>query len=52
VGIDDSGAGVCAIRLSGFSTIGVSGGNIIDSGAKALCNLYCEQLSDILAIIQ
>ena len=34
VGIEDSGAGVVSIVLSGFSAIGIGGGNIIDSGTK------------------
>ncbi len=38
VGIEDSGAGVCAIRLAGFPAIGVAGGNILDSGTRALCD--------------
>jgi len=41
VGIEDSGAGVCSIRLAGFATIGLAGGNIIESGTKALCTSYC-----------
>ena len=52
VGIEDSGAGVCSIRLAGFSTIGISGGNIIDSGTKELCCNYCEKFEEILKIIK
>ena len=51
VGIEDSGAGVCAIRLAGFTTIGLSGGNIVESGTQALCDHYCEALDEILACI-
>ena len=32
VGIEDCGAGVCAIRLAGFATVGLAGGNIRESG--------------------
>jgi beta-phosphoglucomutase len=52
VGIEDSGAGVCAIRLAGFSAIGIGGGNIAESGTKALCEHYCESFDDILSIIE
>jgi beta-phosphoglucomutase len=51
VGIDDSGAGVCSIRLAGFPTIGFGGGNILESGTKELCNYYCETFEEILEII-
>ena len=52
VGIEDSGAGVCSIRLAGFSTIGISGGNIIESGTKELCCDYCENFEEILQAIR
>jgi len=48
VGIEDSGAGVVSIVLSGFSAIGIGGGNIIDSGTKSLCTHYEENFNDIL----
>lgn len=51
VGIEDSGAGVIAIRLAGFAAIGLAGGNIPDSGAQALCSHYCDSLEDILKIL-
>jgi beta-phosphoglucomutase-like phosphatase (HAD superfamily) len=52
VGIEDSGAGVCAIRLAGFPAIGMTGGNIPESGTRALCQHYCERFSEVLDIIQ
>ncbi len=52
VGIEDSGAGVCSIRLAGYPTIGIGGGNIIDSGTKELCSYYCESFEDILEILK
>lgn len=52
VGIEDSGAGVSAIRLAGYPAIGVSGGNIIESGMKALCCYYCESFDEILDVIR
>jgi beta-phosphoglucomutase-like phosphatase (HAD superfamily) len=52
VGIEDSGAGVCSIRLAGFPTIGISGGNIESSGTMALCDNYCETFEEILHILK
>ena len=51
VGIEDSGAGVCSIRLAGFTPIGVAGGNIIESGTKALCGHFCQNLDEVLSLI-
>jgi beta-phosphoglucomutase len=51
LGIEDSGAGVCAIRLAGFPTMGMAGGNIIESGTRALCDYYCETFEEILKAI-
>ena len=52
IGIEDSGAGVVSIRLAGYSTIGISGGNIIESGTKGLCDHYCEHFDEILKVIK
>jgi len=52
VGIDDSGAGVCSIRIAGFPTIGFTGGNIVESGTKELCSYLCETFTEILEIIR
>jgi beta-phosphoglucomutase len=51
VGIEDSGAGVCSIRLAGYPTIGIGGGNIIESGTKELCTKYCETFEEIMKFI-
>ena len=51
VGIEDSGAGVVSIKLAGFPTIGIGGGNIEKSGTKPLCDYYCENFDEILKII-
>ncbi len=51
VGIEDSGAGVCSIRLAGFSCIGLSGGNIIESGTRALCSHYVDSFDEILKLL-
>jgi beta-phosphoglucomutase-like phosphatase (HAD superfamily) len=47
VGIEDSGAGVCSIRLAGFAAIGLAGGNIVQSGTKSMCSHYCETFDQI-----
>ena len=51
VGIEDSGAGVCSIKLAGYPTIGIADGNIISSGTKALCDYYCEDFEKVYEII-
>lgn len=52
IGIEDSGAGVCSVRLAGYTTIGIGGGNIKESGTLGLCDHYCETFEDILKIIK
>jgi len=52
LGIEDSGAGICSIRLAGYNAVGISGGNIVDSGTLGLCNYYCDSFDDILKIIK
>lgn len=52
VGIEDSGAGVCSIKLAGFPTIGIGGGNIESSGTKPLCDYYCETFEEILKVLK
>lgn len=52
IGIEDSGAGVCSIRLAGYPTIGIGGGNIESSGTKALCSEYAENFEEILKKIK
>jgi beta-phosphoglucomutase-like phosphatase (HAD superfamily) len=52
VGIEDSGAGVCAIRLAGFVTIGLAGGNIRESGTSAMCHHFASNLAEVLQMIQ
>lgn len=51
IGIEDSGAGVCAIRLAGFVTLGVDGGNIRESGTQAMCNDIAPGLTQTLGVI-
>ena len=52
VGIEDSGAGICSVRLAGFEAIGITGGNIIESGTKTLCSHYCDNFGQILNILE
>lgn len=47
IGIEDSGAGICSVKLAGYVPIGIEGGNIIESGTKCLCHYYGD-LNDIL----
>jgi beta-phosphoglucomutase len=48
VGIEDSGAGIASVRLAGFPTVGLEGGNIIESGTLPLCDLYAASFAEIL----
>ncbi|MBI5094209.1 MAG: HAD hydrolase-like protein [Candidatus Hydrogenedentes bacterium] len=52
VGIEDSGAGVCSIRLAGFAAIGMVGGNIVESGTRELCGQYCASFEEIAAALR
>jgi beta-phosphoglucomutase-like phosphatase (HAD superfamily) len=52
IGIEDSGAGICSIRLAGITAIGIAGGNILESGTQFLCNHYCQSFDEILKIIR
>ncbi|HSB01869.1 MAG TPA: HAD hydrolase-like protein [Anaerolineales bacterium] len=52
VGIEDSGAGICSIRLAGIAAIGIAGGNILESGTRFLCDHYCQNFEEILNIIR
>lgn len=51
VGIEDSGAGVCSIRLANFSVLGLTTGNIAESGTKGLCSHYVSTFEDILKVL-
>lgn len=52
IGIEDSSAGVCSIRLANFPIIGVTGGNIKQGGTLGLCHHYCNDFNEILSIIK
>lgn len=51
IGVEDSGAGVCAIRLAGFATVGMAGGNIVESGTRSLCERFCGSFDEVLALV-
>jgi beta-phosphoglucomutase len=51
IGIEDSGAGICSVRLAGYPAIGYDGGNIEASGTRPLCTYFCRSFEDILDII-
>lgn len=51
LGIEDSSAGVVSIKLSGFSCVGISGGNIDKAGTSDLCDYRVNSLLEILDII-
>jgi beta-phosphoglucomutase len=48
VAVEDSAAGVCAARIAGFATYGVTGGNIIEGGAQALCHRYVDGFEPLI----
>ena len=39
------------MRLAGFANVGMAGGNIVQSGTRALCSAYCENLSQVLELL-
>jgi beta-phosphoglucomutase-like phosphatase (HAD superfamily) len=51
VGIEDSGAGVVAIRLAGFACVGMAEGNIEASGTDGLLSLYARTFAEALSFI-
>ncbi len=51
LGIEDSGAGICSIRLAGFAAVGIAGGNIKESGTERLCRVYCNDFEGIIDYI-
>lgn len=51
IGIEDSGAGVIAVRLAGFAAIGMAGGNIEASGVRPFLHAECDDLPGALDIV-
>jgi len=51
IGLEDSGAGICSVRLAGFVPVGMADGNIEESGTRALCHHYCENFEQIAELL-
>jgi len=51
IGIEDSGAGVCSVRLAGYYTVGIAGGNIEVSGNRGMCHSMCQSFKEIQELI-
>jgi beta-phosphoglucomutase len=51
MGIEDSGAGICAVRLAGLQTVGIAGGNVEESGALPLCHRFCGSLEEVASLL-
>jgi beta-phosphoglucomutase len=49
--IEDSAAGVCSIRLAGFTPFGLHGGNLASGGGEGLCHSVHAGLADIRNIL-
>lgn len=47
IGFEDSGSGVCALRLAGIPAVGSKNGNIESSGYKCLCEYMYDSLKDV-----
>lgn len=52
VGIEDSGAGICSIRLAGFAPLGIEGGNIAASGTDKLCRRMFPAFEPLLEYLR
>ena len=51
IGLEDSGAGVVAIRLAGFAAVGIEGGNIRAAGVESLLQAMKPSLPDVLELL-
>lgn len=51
IGIEDSAAGIIAIRLAGFAGVGIAGGNIAAGGARPFMYRECHDLLEILPLV-
>ena len=49
IGIEDSAAGICSVRLAGFAPYGLEEGNIIDSGTRPLCHSFTPDFEALWA---
>jgi beta-phosphoglucomutase-like phosphatase (HAD superfamily) len=51
LGLEDSGAGICSLRLAGFAPVGLAGGNIAESGVAPLCHALCASLDEVRRLL-
>ena len=51
IGIADSAAGICSIRLAGFAAVGIAHGNIARAGVGPLLHSMHESLPDVLELL-
>ena len=51
IGIEDSGAGICSIRLAGFAAVGIEDGNIARAGVGPLVHCMKPDLLDVLELL-
>lgn len=51
LGIEDSAAGVMALRFAGFPVVGLNSGNITQSGLDCLCCKKVDKLGEILKLV-
>lgn len=52
IGVEDSGAGICSIRLAGMQAYGVVGGNIEASGTRGLCAGFVDDFESLFSLIK
>jgi beta-phosphoglucomutase-like phosphatase (HAD superfamily) len=51
VGLEDSAAGVCALRIAGFRSVGVAGGNLAAAGMAPLCEAVVADLEEAATVL-
>lgn len=51
IGAEDSSAGIVSIKLAGFCSVGISGGNIEQADVGEMCDYRINGLMDVLDII-
>lgn len=51
LGIEDSGAGVCALRAAGIPVVGMKQGNIEQGGFSIFCCEMCSDLKEVMKIL-
>ena len=51
-GVGDSSSDAGSLRTMGVPFIGVGGGNIRQAGSLALCNLFVENLSEVIGLLK